>query len=128
MKKHRGKALEIAVRRGSYSIKTLAEKLRISRNTLYNKFKDHNLSYDFILQVGDIIHYDFKEDFPELKTTVPIDEAKHARELQRFKKDYTRLLERYHKLFGVLFKITHEHGLDTLKKAIDQLTERSRWD
>ena len=126
MGKHRGEALEIAIKEGPYSIKTLAKKLRISRNTLYNKFKKHDLSYEFILQVGDIIHYDFKEDFPELKTTVPIDEAKHAKELQRFKKDYTRLLERYHKLFSVLFKITHEHGLDTLKKAIDQVTERNR--
>lgn len=128
MGKHRGEALEIAVRKGPYSIKTLAEKLGISRNTLYNKFKEHNLSYEFILRVGDAIHYDFKADFPELKTTVPIDEAKHARELQWFKRDYIRLLERYNKLFSFLFKITHEHGLDTLKKVIDQVMEGNRQD
>ncbi|MEM7055892.1 MAG: HTH domain-containing protein, partial [Bacteroidota bacterium] len=36
MKKHRGEILELAVRRSPYSIKKLAQELRVSRNTIYN--------------------------------------------------------------------------------------------
>lgn len=128
MEKHRGEILEMAVRKSPYPIKALAEKLGISRNTLYNKFREHNLNYDFILKVGDIIHYDFKDDFPELKTTVPIHIAKHARELWKLERRYLQLLERYDKLFSLLVKLTHEHGLDALKQEIDQLTEKTSRD
>ncbi|MEL6606959.1 MAG: helix-turn-helix domain-containing protein, partial [Bacteroidota bacterium] len=52
MKKHRGEIVEEAVRRSGFSIKKLAERLKISRNTLYNRFKEPELSYDFIAAVG----------------------------------------------------------------------------
>ena len=118
----------MAVRKSPYPIKALAQKLGISRNTLYNKFREHNLNYDFILKVGDIIYYDFKDDFPELKTTIPIHIAKHARELRKLERKYLQLLERYDKLFAFLVKVTHEHGLEALRQEIDQLTEKTSRD
>ena len=128
MAKHRGEILEKAVRKSTYPIKALAEKLGISRNTLYNKFREHNLNYDFVLKVGDIIYHDFKDDFPELKTTIPIHIAKHARELRKLERNYVQLLERYEKLFGFLVKLTHEYGLDALRQEIDQLAEKTSRD
>lgn len=121
MDQHRGEILEMAVRKGPYSIKTLAQKLGISRNTIYNKFKEHDLDYAFILQVGDIIHYNFKAALPGLKTTVPIQLEKHTIELRQFEKNYIQLLERHEKLLRFLIRITHDYGFDKLKKEIDQL-------
>lgn len=116
---HRGKILERAVRGSTYSIKVLSDKLGISRNTLYNKFKAPNLSYDFMLQVGDIIHHDFSSDLPELSTNVMLDTVIQVVELQELRESYTRLLERYNQLFQFLVNKTHQYGYDMLKKAID---------
>lgn len=115
METHRGEILEIAVRKSPYSIKKLAEKLRINRNTIYNRFREHNLDYEFILKVGDIIKYDFQDDFPELRVEIYTHIAKHTRELWRLEKRYIQLLERYDKLFNFLAKLTHDHGLDVLR-------------
>jgi len=126
MKRHRGEILEMAIRRGPYPIKTLAHKLGISRNTIYSKFKQYDLEYEFILKVGDIIHYDFKAIFPELKTTVPIEPKDHTNELWRMEKNYMKLLEQYEKLLGFLVKITHQYGFDKLKKEIDAVVEPTK--
>ena len=67
---HRGEMVEEAVRRSGFSLKKLAEHLNISRNTLYNRFKNPEVSYEFIVSASKIIHYDFTIDFPELKTAV----------------------------------------------------------
>jgi len=120
MEKHKGEILEMAVRKGPYTVKTLANKLGISRATLYNKFRDHNVDYGFLLRVGDAICYDFKKDFPELKTTIAI--PRQLGEVRRLQQSYLQLLERYDRLFSFLIKITHEYGLDAMKKQIDQLT------
>ncbi|MEL6152980.1 MAG: hypothetical protein AAFQ78_03035, partial [Bacteroidota bacterium] len=73
MRQHRGEIVETIVRRSGYSIKSLAQKLRVSRNTIYNKFREQDLSYEFIANVGDVIHYDFTTDFPEIKTSITLD-------------------------------------------------------
>ena len=64
---HRGQIVEKIVRKSGYSLTKLADKLKISRNTLYNRFDNANLGYRFIIEVGNIIHYDFTIDFPEMK-------------------------------------------------------------
>jgi transcriptional regulator with XRE-family HTH domain len=60
---HRGQIVEKFVRKSGYSLSKLADKLHISRNTLYNRFSNANLSYRFIQEVGVIINYDFSFDF-----------------------------------------------------------------
>ena len=83
MLQHRGEILEAVIRKSGYSIKVLAKRLGVSRNTIYNKFKEYDLSYDFIVRVGDIIRYDFTYEYPEIKTTVSLDKEEHAAELWR---------------------------------------------
>lgn len=122
---HKGQIVEKAARKSGYSLTRLAKALGISRNTLYNRFDNPNLGYSFIIDVGNIIHYDFTLDFPEIK-----DEAKiagenpirsidrGAAELLRMEGKYIRLLEKYTTLLGMLVRLSNENELDALKKEI----------
>lgn len=125
MKKHRGEIVEEAVRRSGFSIKKLAERLKISRNTLYNRFKEPELSYEFITAVGNIIHYNFAVDFPELEEEInkagesSVTYAKRDTvELLKLEKKYTGLLERYNELLNMLVRLANTNELETLRKEI----------
>lgn len=125
MKKHRGEIVEEAVRKSGFSIKKLAERLRISRNTLYNRFKEAELNYEFIAAVGSIIHYNFAIDFPEIEVETnkagerPLSYVERdTAELLRLEKKYTDLLERYNELLGILAKLANANELETLRKDI----------
>lgn len=89
---HRGEIIENVVRRSSISFSVLAVKMGISRNTLYNRFKEKNLSYDFILTLGMVLHCNFAIHFPEMKPdrTLPDDACAELSELE---KKYKSLLE-----------------------------------
>ncbi len=131
MAEHRGEIVEQIVRKSGFSLKKLAERLGISRNTLYNRFGDPNLSYEFIIKVSNVIHYDFTLDFPETKEKVQEKEEKEAREqegtdyidrytaeLLKLERKYTNLLERYNKLLGTLVHLANNNELQTIKKEI----------
>ncbi|MHA7877753.1 MAG: helix-turn-helix domain-containing protein [Bacteroidota bacterium] len=130
MQKHRGEIVEDAVRKSGFSLKKLSERLKISRNTLYNRFREPELSYEFIRAVGDIIHYNFSIDFAELQEE--IDEMgespmsytdQDTAELLRLEKKYTGLLERYNKLLSILARCAHASELQTLRKEIFRFLE-----
>jgi len=123
MRQHRGEILETVVRKSGYSLKVLADKLGVSRNTIYNKFKEHDLSYDFIIKVGELIHYDFTYEYPELKTSVSIDRNQYAAELWWLEKKYIRLLERYNQLLSFLLRMAKDYHLEKLKRDIDKFLE-----
>jgi transcriptional regulator with XRE-family HTH domain len=123
MRQHRGEILESVIRRSGYSLKSLAEKLGISRNTIYNKFKEYDLSYDFIVRVGELIHYDFTYEYPEIKTTGGGGKNQHIAELWWLERKYTRLLEHYNQLMGFLLRMANDYHLEILKKDIDKFIE-----
>jgi DNA-binding Lrp family transcriptional regulator len=132
MKKHRGEIVEDVIRKSGFSLKKLSERLGISRNTLYNRFKEPELSYGFIRAVGNIIHYNFEADFAELHEEAhAISEGpvsymdRDAVELLRLEKKYTVLLERYNKLLGILVKLANTNELQTLRKEILQFLEEN---
>lgn len=125
MRRHRGEILEAVVRKSGYSLKALAQKLGISRNTIYNKFREHDLSYEFIVRVGKVIHYDFTYEYPEIKTTVKIDAPQHIAKLWWLEKKYTRLLEHYNGLLDFLLRMANDYHLEGLKKDIDKFLELS---
>lgn len=120
---HRGEIVEKVVRRGGYSLTKLAEKLRISRDILYNKFKDANLNYHFIIKVRNIIHYDFSLEIPELaKHTELTDEnaifnlvnEDSARELYSMQAKYVSMLEKYTKLPKIVVKLPNHNAAHAL--------------
>jgi plasmid maintenance system antidote protein VapI len=126
MNQHRGEILEAVVRKSGYPLKTIAARLGVSRNTIYNKFREHDLSYDFIVRVGELLHYDFTYEYPEIKTTVSLDKSKHVAELWWLEKKYTHLLERYGQLLSFLLRMANDYHLEILKKEIDKFLEPSR--
>lgn len=131
---HRGQIVEKIIRKSGYSLTKLAASLKISRNTLYNRFYNANLGYRFIMDVGNIIHYDFTLDFPEMKkepklmadhqVLPPIREDKSA-ELWRIESKYVNLLEKYNKLLAILVKVSNENELHELKKELLVLIEKA---
>ncbi|MFM2428347.1 MAG: hypothetical protein RL012_231 [Bacteroidota bacterium] len=126
MNQHRGEVLEAVVRKSGYPLKTIAARLGVSRNTIYNKFREHDLSYDFIVKVGELLHYNFTYEYPEIKTTVSLDKSKHVAELWWLEKKYTHLLERYGQLLSFLLRMANDYHLEILKKEIDKFLEPSR--
>ncbi|MEL6359039.1 MAG: hypothetical protein AAFQ01_03780, partial [Bacteroidota bacterium] len=88
-------------------------------------FKEHDLSYEFILKVGDLIHYDFTYEYPEIKTTVSVDKNQHAAELWRLEQKYTRLLESYNRLLSFLVRAANDYRLEKVKHEIDHFLKRT---
>lgn len=132
MKQHRGSIVEDAVRQSGFSLKKLAERLKISRNTLYNRFKEPQLSYDFILAVGSIIHYDFLADLPELPAIAnELEEqsisylSSSRTEIIKLERKYVCLLERYNKLLSILVKLSHIDELHTIRQEILKFLEEN---
>ena len=130
---HKGQIVERIVRRSGFSITGLAKRLDISRNTLYNRFDNPNLGYRFIIDVGNIIHYDFTLNFPEIKKETEVGGENPVRSIDReaaallkIEGKYINLLERYTKLLGILVKLANENELNTLKKEILKFIEEEK--
>jgi hypothetical protein len=70
---HRGEIVAAAVRRSGVKLSQLFPVLGISRPTLYRRFEDPHLSFEFIRQVGEVIHYDFGREFRELSLTAALE-------------------------------------------------------
>ena len=62
-----------AVRKSGVKLSQLFPLLGISRPTLYRRFEDPHLSFDFIKRVGEAIHHDFGQDFKELALSAALE-------------------------------------------------------
>ena len=134
-KKHRGEIVDKVVRQSGFALNKLAKRLKISRNTLYNRFRDPELKDDFILDVGNIINYDFKRHFPGLKREDEEDDRrefadgnqiyldKETVKMLELGKKYMVLLERYNDLLGILVKLANTNEMNVLRKEIARLLE-----
>jgi len=134
---HKGKIVENIIRKSGYSLTKLAEKLGISRNTLYKRFQNPNLDYGFILEVGNCIYYDFSNDFPEMKqsttglpdwNTFPTNNTSKSAEIWKMENKYANLLEKYNKLLEMLVKISNQNELHNLKNSILKFFEKENVD
>ena len=67
---HRGEIIKEAIKTSGIAMGVVAEKMGISRKTLYNKFKEPAIPYSFILRLGEVIHYDFSKEFPHLNKSI----------------------------------------------------------
>ena len=64
---HQGEILQEAIKNSGISITRIVEEMGITRPTIYRKFKDDTIAYDFVKKVGDIIGHDFSQDFTTLQ-------------------------------------------------------------
>ncbi|WP_164108749.1 MULTISPECIES: helix-turn-helix domain-containing protein [Sphingobacterium] len=62
---HVGNVLEQVLRMERIGISELSRKLKVSRRTIYNWFKQENLNLQILLEVGNIIGHDFTAELPE---------------------------------------------------------------
>jgi transcriptional regulator with XRE-family HTH domain len=119
---HRGEIVEKFVRKSGYSLSKLADKLHISRNTLYNRFSNANLSYRFIQEIGVIINYDFSFDFPEMPKDEQATGDKNSM-LRHIENKYSILLEKHIKLLEILVKLANQAENYSLKQEINKFME-----
>ncbi|MFD2786870.1 helix-turn-helix domain-containing protein [Hymenobacter rubripertinctus] len=64
---HQGEILQEVIKNSGISITHLVEELGITRPTIYRKFKDASLDYNFVKRIGEIIGHDFSQDFTTLQ-------------------------------------------------------------
>jgi AcrR family transcriptional regulator len=69
-KQHRGEIVHEVVLKSGVKVSRLYGALGISRPTLYRRFEDPNLNFEFIQRVGEIIYHNFAEEFKELTPMV----------------------------------------------------------
>ncbi len=99
---HKGKILEKAVRESGIPLTKLTKRINKSRRWIYNAFENPNLSIEYIIQIGDIIHYDFSESLVELKKFKSSALKVHITGEQDYpeywKDKYLELLEKYNNI------------------------------
>lgn len=106
---HRGELVEKAIRQSGYSITRVAAELGKSRRWMYYVFENRDLNMDLILEIGQIIHYDFSKDFREFKLNqknliedmfkeYPRRIGDQKKEIEHWKNKYLEILEKYNKL------------------------------
>ena len=64
---HQGEILQEAIKNSGISITRIVEELGITRPTIYRKFKEETVNYNFVRKVGDIINHDFSSNFTVLQ-------------------------------------------------------------
>ena len=64
---HQGEILQEAIKNSGISITRIVEELGITRPTIYRKFKEETVDYNFVRKIGDIINHNFSNDFTSLQ-------------------------------------------------------------
>ena len=64
---HQGEILQEIIKNSGISITRIVEELGITRPTIYRKFKDETLDYNFVKRIGEIINHDFFIEFTDVK-------------------------------------------------------------
>ncbi|GAA4351451.1 hypothetical protein GCM10023185_10110 [Hymenobacter saemangeumensis] len=69
---HQGEILQEAIKNSGISITRIVEEMGITRPTIYRKFKEDTIDYNFVKRIGDIIGHDFSQDFTTVQqSTLP---------------------------------------------------------
>ena len=123
MIKHRGKVVYDAIKSKGYSFNYVANKLEITRNSLYNYLKAEEMPYDIIIKISNIIHFDFRDSIPEIyeksyqKDLAPY-ENKNEQQAKIVKIKYSNLVTHYNSLLKFLLDLANNYDLKDLKEEI----------
>lgn len=95
--RHKGEIVEKAVRQSGIPLTKLVKRLGKSRKWIYNAFENPQLSIDYILEIGNAIHYDFTNEIKELSSNPNlVSEPKPTyQDAEYWKNKYLHLLEEY---------------------------------
>lgn len=116
MIKHKGEIVEQKVRQSGYKIGTLAKKIGMTRENLYDIFKRADVNILYLTKIGKAIDYDFSIDFPkEFNEIVSEPEGIYhvsnvhqikrlEAELKVYKEKYFQLLEEHKLILSHSFK------------------------
>ena len=103
---HRGEIVEKAVRNSGIPLTKVAAKIGKSRRWIYNAFETSDLSLDYVIEFGRILHYDFAQEIPQIAghksafTENPIVYGENS--IDFWKDKYYSLLEEHNQLFKEL--------------------------
>jgi AraC-like DNA-binding protein len=116
-KLHNGEIVEKILRNSDYSLKRIAKALNLSRTTLYKRFTEVSLSYEFILEVGQIIDFDFSTVLPGLKNKYTTPSSQNT--LFKIERKHRLLEKRYNKLLAITKKIAQENNFNHFQKELE---------
>jgi AraC-like DNA-binding protein len=116
---HSGEVVEKILRNSDYSLKIIAKALNLSRTTLYKRFTEANLSYKFILEVGQIIDFDFSTVFPGLKNKYTTPSSQNT--LFKIERKHSLLEKRYNKLLSITKTIAQESNFNHFQLELEEL-------
>ena len=107
---HRGEIVEKAVRESGFSLTKLAQRMGKSRKWLYDAFENPNLSIEFVLEIGKIIHHDFGSTFsfsaPQIVSEEQVVKSQtHHDEIAFWKDKYIQVLEENKRLLERLAQL-----------------------
>lgn len=103
---HRGEIVEKVVRSSGIPLSRVAARMGKSRRWIYNAFETADLSLDFVLEFGRILHYDFSEEIPQIAghrsnfTDKPLTYGEQS--VDYWKEKYYKLLEEHNELLKQL--------------------------
>lgn len=99
---HRGEIIERVVRSSGISLTQVAKRMGKSRSWLYDIFDVADLSLDYVIQFGKVLHYDFSEEIPQIANHRPLTGENALtygeNSVEYWKEKYYAILEEYHKL------------------------------
>ena len=100
MTQHKGEIVERAVRQSGIPLTKIVHRLGRSRKWIYNAFENPQLSIDYILEIGKIIHHDFSDEIKELLSTTMCEKETitFKENAEYWKTKYLNLLEEYNEL------------------------------
>lgn len=118
---HKGEIVEKAVRQSGYSITKLAKKLGKSTRWMYYIFESANVPIDYMLEIGDIIHYDFSDQIKELKKYKRLNSTEELKDSQSIYKSKTETAEYWKNKY---LELLEEHNLLLSEKSRIKKTKK----
>lgn len=132
--KYKGEVVHKVTKKRGYKFIAVAKQMGISRATLYKNLKKSHLTDRFLIKVGDIIHYDFAKEFPNLRHSLLYkshhentltNQGKKIEALSNLYKKYTMLLEESNKLMQFLVRILNNTQVTSIKRSIDTFIKKN---
>lgn len=118
---HKGEIIEKAVRQSGYSITKLAKKMGKTPRWMYYIFESSNVSIDYILEIGNLIHYDFSDQIKELKKYKRLNNIDEFKDSPSTYKSKTETVEYWKNKY---LELLEKHNLLLSERTISKKTKK----